>query len=76
MNVSNCSLKDECQFVKDLQQENKQLRDNWNYLKGYLEHSIDWEKIHKQDNSYEEIYEEILDKMQELEGSDSNENNK
>lgn len=58
------------QFVDEiytLQQENKQLKDNWNTL---------WQYILEKDNrGYEKIYtEDILDKMQELEqGSDSNE---
>ena len=49
-----------------LQQENKQLKDNWNTL---------WQYILEKDNrGYEKVYtEDILNKMQELErGSDSN----
>ena len=50
----------------DLQQENKQLKDNWNKLKEYAKEII------STDN---ELYgTDLLDKMQELEqGSDSNE---
>ena len=47
------------------QQENKQLKDNWNDLKKYAKEII------STDN---ELYgTDLLDKMQELEGSDSNE---
>lgn len=50
---------------KVLQQESKQLKDNWNDLKKYAKEVI------STDN---ELYgTDLLDKMQELEGSDSNE---
>jgi hypothetical protein len=51
--------------VEQLQQENKQLKDNWNKLKEYAKEII------STDN---ELYgTDLLDKMQELErGSDSN----
>lgn len=50
-------------YIKQLQQENQQLKDNWNTL---------WQYILEKDNrGYEKVYiEDILDKMQELEGSD------
>ena len=48
-----------------LKKENKQLKDNWNDLKKYAKEII------STDN---ELYgTDLLDKMQELEGSDSNE---
>lgn len=48
---------------KKLQQENKQLKDNWNELKKYAK------KIISTDN---ELYgTDLLNKMQELQGSDS-----
>ena len=49
-----------------LKKQNKQLKDNWNKL---------WQYILEKDNrGYENVYtDDILDKMQELEGSDSNE---
>ncbi len=53
--------------ITELQQENKQLKANWNTL---------WQYILEKDNrGYEKVYtEDILDKMQELEqGSDNNE---
>lgn len=59
-------------FIGDLQQKNKQLKDNWNKLKEYLKA---WEKNEKYcylanspiDRCRKDIYGEILDKMQELE---------
>ena len=51
-------------FVKKLYFENKQLKDNWNDLKKYAKEVI------STDN---ELYgTDLLDKIQELEGSDSN----
>lgn len=52
--------------IRQLQQENKQLKDNWNKLKEYAKEII------STDN---ELYgTDLLDKMQKLEqGSDSNE---
>ena len=51
--------------VDKLKQENKQLKDNWNKLKEYAKEII------STDN---ELYgTDLLDKMQELEGSDRNE---
>ena len=49
-----------------LKKQNKQLKDNWNKL---------WQYILEKDNrGYENVYtDDIFDKMQELEGSDSNE---
>lgn len=56
----------------DLQQENKQLKDNWNKLKEIIK-----KKFVAQGGftSYEwnDLLNELLDKMQELQGSDSNE---
>lgn len=50
-----------------LQQENKQLKDNWNKLQHYI--------LEKDNHGYEKVYiDDILNKMQELEqGSDDNE---
>ena len=58
------------QVIEELQQENKQLKDNWNKLREYI--GAEW---YSYDNeSVEcEVAGDILDKMQELEGSDSNE---
>lgn len=77
MNVSNCSLKDECEYVKELQQENKQLKDNWNKLKESLKNEQEEYFKKYPDNLFMAIsVDVVLNKMQELEGSDSNENNK
>ncbi len=53
-------------LTDELQQENKQLKDNWNKLKEWLEKN--WEE------SQDIWFVKIINKMQELEkGSDSNE---
>lgn len=55
----------------ELQQENKQLKDNWNELKEYLHNQIPTDKTVL--TKHIKIF-ELLDKMQEIEqGSDSNE---
>nr|DAO32451.1 MAG TPA: hypothetical protein [Caudoviricetes sp.] len=57
----------------ELQQENKQLKDNWNELKEYLHNQIPTDKTVL--TKYIKIF-ELLDKMQEIEqGSDSNDSN-
>lgn len=56
--------------IDELLQENKQLKDNWNKLKEFV--------LKKQAvlfNTEYTCYSNILDKMQELQGSDSNGNN-
>ena len=56
-------------YIKQLQQENKQLKDNWNKLKEYLNY-----KSERDVGEDEYVYDEIYNEMQELEqGSDSNE---
>ena len=50
----------------DLKQENKQLKDNWNKLKKYINEA-------NEDLYWTNNYDDILYVMQELEGSDSNE---
>nr|UVX48947.1 MAG: hypothetical protein [Bacteriophage sp.] len=57
-------------YIEELQQENKQLKDNWNKLREYI--GIEW---YSYDNeSVEcEVAGDILDKMQELQGSGSDE---
>lgn len=58
----------------DLQQENKQLKDNWNKLKEYL-HNADAVIDYSENYDGKFInYDELIDKMQELEqGSDTDE---
>lgn len=55
------------QLSEKLQQENKQLKDNWNKLKEYLHNQIPTDKTVL--TKHIKIF-EVLDKMQELEGSD------
>ena len=52
----------------DLQQENNQLKDNWNKLKVYIKTEIPEDVFIDT-----EWFVSILDKMQELQESDSNE---
>lgn len=56
--------------VENLQQENKQLKDNWNKIKEYI--GTEWYCFDNESVEFK-IAKDILDKMQELEGSDSNE---
>lgn len=57
-------------LIEYLQQENKQLKDNWNKLKDYLKETVNSDCYSPYDG-YDWQY--ILDKMQELEKGDSNE---
>lgn len=60
---------DDLEYVKKLQQENEQLKTNWNKLKEYLNYQS--ERAVGED---EYVYDEIYNEMKELEqGSDSNE---
>lgn len=57
--------------IKELQQENKQLKDNWNKLR-------DWASVNEyfgENIAFENnlTYEELLNKIEELEKGDSNE---
>ena len=73
--IAKCEMYDaiEVKYLKskfeELQQENKQLKDNWNKLKEYLNYQS--ERAVGED---EYVYDEIYNEMQELEqGSDNNE---
>ena len=58
--------------IRELQQENKQLKDNWNELKEYL-HNVDVVIDYSENYDGKFInYDELIDKMQELEGNESN----
>ena len=60
--------------IVKLQQENKQLKDNWNKLKEYLENKIDKYSINLEYLSAERMT-QIKNKMQELEKGDNNDKN-
>ena len=51
--------------IENLLQENKQLKDNWNKLKEYLNY-----KSERAVGEDEYVYDEIYNEMQELEKSD------
>ena len=51
-------------YIDNLEQENKQLKDNWNKLKKYIKTEIPEDAFIDT-----EWFVSILDKMQELEGS-------
>lgn len=60
--------------VEELQQENKQLNDNWNKLKEIIKSQSGFKKRADLKGGLWFEIDELLDKMQELEqGSDSNE---
>ena len=60
--------------IEILQQENKQLKDNWNYIKKMLKKARQEEfNINGYCGTCTDVdIDFLLDKMQELEGSDSN----
>ena len=59
-------------LLKANTEENKRLKDNWDELKEIIRKKQDYYKYFK-DNRYRKFLFELLNKMQELEGSDSNE---
>ena len=65
------------QVIEELQQENKQLKSNWNMLKEYCKENTLCYEVGDDENTKligSKIHGlNVLDKMQELEGSDSNE---
>lgn len=70
-------------YIKELQQENKLLKDNWNKLKEDLINDINyWQEQEKEwaklgfikfggEANSKIIFKKVLDKMQELQGSDN-----
>jgi hypothetical protein len=57
--------------IENLQQENKQLKSQWNKLKEYL-HNVDVVIDHSENYDGRFInYNELVNKMQEIEGSDN-----
>ena len=53
--------------IEELQQKNKQLKDNWNKLKEYI--STEWYS-YDNDSVEFEVSKDILDKMEEMIGGD------
>lgn len=60
------------QLIEQLQQENKQLKSNWNMLKDYI---VKEYYMYLPLEASTKSITILIDKMQELQGSDSNENN-
>lgn len=58
--------------LQQVQQENQKLKENWNKLKEYIYNQIPTDKTVL--TKHIKIF-EVLDKMQKLEGNDSNGNN-
>ena len=54
-------------YIEELQQKNKQLKDNWNKLKEYI--SNEWYS-YDNDSVEFEVAKDILDKMEEMIGGD------
>lgn len=73
MKVCVCSVKDCCEHYKTLQQENKQLKDNWNELKKFIEdykeisNWCDKELLLSFNKQEVKCCQRILDKIKELE---------
>lgn len=63
-------LQEELEEYKNVTDENKKLKDNWNKLKEYV--GVEWYS-YDNDSVEFEVAKDILNKMQELERSDSNE---
>ena len=62
------------QELEQLQQENSRLKDNWNYIKKMLKEARQEKYISGYCGTCTDIdIDFLLDKMQELQGSDSNE---
>ena len=60
--------------IDELQQENKQLKDNWNYIKKMLKEARQEKYISGYCGTCTDVdIDFLLNKMQELQGSDSNE---
>ena len=62
-------------YIEQLQEENKKLKDNWNKLKEYIQKDYDFfgKLIDPEYGCAMGALSRVKDKMQELEGSDSNE---
>lgn len=63
-----------CEKLEKLQQENKQLKDNWNKLKEWLkEYEEGTYGLGSYETGLSDGLRDVIKKMQELEGSDSDE---
>ena len=61
-------------YIKQLQQENKQLKDNWNYIKKMLKEARQEKYISGYCGTCTDVdIDFLLGKMQEIEGNDSDE---
>ena len=61
-------------YIEELQQENTQLKDNWNYIKKMLKEARQEKYISSYCGTCTDVdIDFLLNKMQELQGSDSNE---
>ena len=61
-------------YIKELQQENERLKDNWNYIKKMLKEAKQEKYISGYCGTCTDVdIDFLLNKMQELQGSDSNE---
>ena len=61
-------------YIKNLQQENKKLKDNWNKLKEWLkEYEEGTYGLGSYETGLSDGLGDVIKKMQELQGSDSNE---
>lgn len=78
-NYGFCTVQELLDKYNDLQQENKQLKDNWNKLKEYIDiklYNVEYlQKLcgYRIDDEIHMILDIIKKEMKELEGSDSNE---
>ena len=60
-------------YIRELQQENKQLKDNWNKLKEWVNKHYDYYMNNEDYIGGRLCFTDMKDIMQEIEGSDSNE---
>ena len=61
-------------YIEELQQENKQLKDNWNYIKKMLKEARQEKYICGYCGTCTDVdIDFLLNKIQELQGSDNNE---
>lgn len=66
MDIEELTFKNKIELAKFLQQENKQLKDNWNKLKEYMIKEQTRIVIENTDED-EFVYTDLLNKIQELE---------